>query len=143
MSDTVKTVTVLLTGNRTFAPQDADGRSLPAWKKGDKVPMSEAQAKRFVENDYGKIVDGEPDKEHMPKVSKKPEAEKPAKEKQDSTPVDTDKSVENFELPQISKGAKKLIVENKLTDKEIAEIVPTGKNGIIAGDVEKYIESKE
>lgn len=48
--------------------------------------------------------------------------------------------VESFELPVISRGARALIEEYKISDAELATIIPTGKNGIIQRDIEKYLE---
>lgn len=45
-------------------------------------------------------------------------------------------------LPELSAGAAKLAKEAKLTDDDIRAITPTGKNGIIKGDVEKFIDNK-
>lgn len=102
-----------------FAGTDADGRPY-VWNSGDEVAMDAAQAHRFEDAGFGKIVG-----EEAPQVADA-----------------TDDQVETFELPEISAGAKKLITEKKLTDAQIAAMVPTGANGnLIKADVETYLEN--
>lgn len=62
-----------------------------------------------------------------------------AKSKAETPAPKEDAPVEVKDLPAISPGARKLIKANDLTDEQIAEITPTGKTGIIADDVEKYL----
>lgn len=47
--------------------------------------------------------------------------------------------LESYELPKISDGARKLIVKHEISDSQLATIKPTGKYGIVASDIEDYL----
>jgi len=50
--------------------------------------------------------------------------------------------VEAFDLPKLSDGARKLIRKHKISDNELLKVIPTGVDGIIKSDVERYVENR-
>ncbi len=74
---------------------------------------------------------------HGPSVeltSKEPEPPKKPKVKA-PTPVNVS------DLPQISDGAKRLIVKHKITDEQLLSIKATGKTGdLLTKDIRKYLK---
>lgn len=57
---------------------------------------------------------------------------------------ESDDLPEGDELPDLSNAARALATEHKLTDEQLAEIVPSGATGdIVKSDVEDFIDSLE
>ena len=114
-----------------FAGQMQDGRPFSV-RPGQVIewPGGDEDARRLVAAGYAQTIEDEPKPEPKP-------APAPAV-------LPKNDSVDSYEIPPISPGARKLIAKNGISDEELEKIKPSGKSGrIVNSDVLRYLKSKQ
>jgi len=111
----------------SFSGQMADGRPFSVRPKEIvDWPGGEKDARRLIALGLAESIDDEPEPKPEPAVV-----------------TQVQDSVESYEIPPISPGARKLIAKNGISDEELEKIKPTGKGGrIVNSDVLQYLKDK-